>query len=495
MSVTVLSIEVKLEKVEDGEGNKIHIYIRDPIQNQDQDMELLDDDDKSFAPFTEKLTGCLTTLQSILPHKSHSFFKSKDQLNELLENTKRTQLDLLERGLVQKESEKVDIKDDGCPPFQLVNGVDEALKTQIDALIQSNDKTNEQLKTKEGRIDFITKAVKKLFAEKNDNSISNRDKSIEHLDCARYLGEHNIEGTQEAPLLRSVFITKDGVITDGYIILPFVITDGQISSVGNSYITRWKLFEDANPVIKAQQLTWQVEGDTSYDIAVNLLKKYKTYETDKLTDINVQKGTCTQPFEITTDSVKPDTLATKLKNLVKPMLSKADIDSAVDTVVEAKSVALFGIGDDKEQIKQYNKTILGEKCTTYLGAYTIGGISNTKVFLTKDGIITDGFAILPMTDEYVTNEGIVDPDSKQILGVGQYMRTWKLANKNKLAIPGLTAESTEYDIAVKEMKEKGTYNSILGSSTGFGGGGNLNRSQKTPSNKLMKKRFTRRLRK
>jgi hypothetical protein len=402
-------------------------------------------------------------------------------------------LDLLERGAVQKESEKVDINYDGCPPFQLVNGVDEALKTQIDTLIQSNDKTNEQLKTKEGRIGFITTAVTKLFAEKKDDSSSNREKSIERLDCARYLGEHNIEGTVEAPLMRSVFITKDGVITDGYIILPFVITDGQITPVGNSYITRWKLFEDANPIIKAQQLTWKVEGDTSYDIAVNLLQKYKTYETDKLTDINVQKGTCTAPFVID-GNVIPE-VAEKLKNLVKPQLSKAEIDSAVDTVVEAKSVSLFGIGDDKEQIKQYNKTILGEECTTYLGAYIIGGISNTKVFMTKDGIITDGFAILPMTAEFVTDTGIVDPDSKQILGVGQYLRTWKLANKNKLAIPGLTAESTEYDVAVKEMKEKKTYNSILGSSTGFGGGGALNRSQKTPSNKPMKKRFTRRFRK
>jgi hypothetical protein len=235
-----------------------------------------------------------------------------------------------------------------------------------------------------------------------------------------------------------------------------------------------------------------VEGDTSYDIAVNLLQKYKTYETDKLTDINVQKGTCTAPFVID-GNVIPE-VAEKLKNLVKPQLSKAEIDSAVDTVVEAKSVSLFGIGDDKEQIKQYNKTILGEECTTYLGAYIIGGISNTKVFMTKDGIITDGFAILPMTAEFVTDTGIVDPDSKQILGVGQYLRTWKLANKNKLAIPGLTAESTEYDVAVKEMKEKKTYNSILGSSTGFGGGGALNRSQKTPSNKPMKKRFTRRFR-
>ena len=128
----------------------------------------------------------------------------------------------------------------------------------------------------------------------------------------------------------------------------------------------------------------------------------------------------------------------------------------------------MGIGDDIEYIKSYNKTILGEKCSINLGKHTIGGEANTQVFLTKDGIITDGFAILPLNS--VTENGISD--------TAFYPTLWKLANKNKTPIPGMSMDqSTEYDVAVNKMKTEQKY------------GGS-----KTTSQRPIKRKSTRRIR-
>jgi hypothetical protein len=149
-------------------------------------------------------------------------------------------------------------------------------------------------------------------------------------------------------------------------------------------------------------------------------------------------------------------------------LNKDYIEKTIDDVVNKRAVNVMGIGDDIEYIKSYNKTILGEKCTINLGKHTIGGEADTQVFLTKDGIITDGFAILPLNS--VTENGISD--------TAFYPTLWKLANKNKTPIPGMSMDqSTEYDVAVNKMKTEQKY------------GGS-----KTTSQRPIKRKSTRRIR-
>ena len=447
MSVTVLSIEVKLER--DQQDNKIKVYVKNPYSKDvDKIIELKDDDDSSFKTFTDNLAPVLTTLHSVLPHKSKSFFKSTADKEAAAEETRTAQEEIL--GKVKQEEPVIPTSDNEiiltlpkCGNFVLP-GIDKDIKDKIQALINKNKENVNNEKLLDAKID---EALKKIHNEK-----SNEFKK--YMDCASYLGQHLIKET-----LTDVFFTKDGIITDGYAILPFKIT----GTVDNPAIvdpgsiaygaSLWKLDDGVLILGNTIKLRFGVSGNTMYEVAVNLLKKYKTYETDNLTNEQSQKGTCDKPFEINDTTVPDKNLQANLLKLVGPPLSQTDINNAIDAVVENKSVSLLGAGDDKEYIKTYNKTILGEKCTINLGKHKIGGIPDTQVFMTKDGIITDGFAVLPL--ESVTDSGISDPDDNMFK---KYATLWKLANKNKTPIPGMSMDqSTEYDVAVNKMKTEHKY--------------------------------------
>lgn len=467
-SVTVLSIEVKLER--DNQDNKIKVYVKDPYSKDvDKIIELIDDDDPSFKTFTDNLAPVLTTLHSVLPHKSKDFFKSTETKAAAAEETKRIQDSILDKIKSVSSSERVPLVDEIIPTLPtcgnfVLPGIDKDIKDKLQSLINKN---KENIKNETDLNVKIDEALRKIHNEKSDTF-------KKYMDCASYLGQHLIKET-----LTDVFFTKDGIITDGYAILPFKIA----GTVDNPAIvdpgslaygaSLWKLDDGVLILGNTIKLRFGVSGDTMYEVAVNLLKKYKTYETDNLTNEQTQKGTCDKPFEINDTTVPDRNLQANLQNLVGPPLTQKDIDEAIDTVVEKKSVTLLGVGDDKEYIKNYNKTILGEKCTTNLGKHKIGGIPDTQVFLTKDGIITDGFAILPL--ESVTASGISDPDDNLLQ---KYATLWKLANKNKTPIPGMSMDqSTEYDVAVNKMKTEQKY------------GGSKTSSQR-PTNK----KFTRRIR-
>lgn len=455
MSVTVLSIEVKLER--DQQDNKINVYVKNPYSKETViRFELEDDDEKSFKFFTDNLAPVLTTLHSILPHKSKGFFTSTEKKETMAQETKAAQEEIL--GKVKQEERVLPTSDNEiiptipppeCDKFVLP-GIDKDIKDKLQALINKN---KENIKDKSALDAKIDEALKKIHNEK-----SNEFKK--YMDCASYLGQHLIKET-----LTDVFFTKDGIITDGYAILPFKIS----GTVDNPAIvdpgsiaygaSLWKLDDGVLILGNTIKLRFGVSGDTMYEVAVNLLKKYKTYETDNLTNEQTQKGTCDKPFEINDAN---------LLKLVGPPLSQTDINNAIDAVVNKRAVNVMGIGDDIEYIKSYNKTILGEKCTINLGKHTIGGEANTQVFLTKDGIITDGFAILPLNS--VTENGISD--------TAFYPTLWKLANKNKTPIPGMSMDqSTEYDVAVNKMKTEQKY------------GGS-----KTTSQRPIKRKSTRRIR-
>lgn len=174
-------------------------------------------------------------------------------------------------------------------------------------------------------------------------------------------------------------------------------------------------------------------------------------------------------------------LRDKNKSQSKDVLS--DIDSIVDKIVDEKEFM-----GDKSAIKTYNKSKLNPDETIFLGLHTIDGKENKEVFLTKDGIITDGFAILPLNSKGLTMSGndikITDPGSGFF---GGYVRTLKMANKNKSNITfGVGKSETEYDVAVNELEEKGFYGSGLAN---IGGSKTVSKksSQKCKTRRHLKK--------
>jgi len=113
----------------------------------------------------------------------------------------------------------------------------------------------------------------------------------------------------------------------------------------------------------------------------------------------------------------------------------------------------------------YNMKVL--KGAAYLGKHTIQK-ELRMVFLTKDLILTDGYAILPINSDAITNGIIRDPDSTTFQ---QYVTIWKLSNKDKLKMGVDDAiiqdadrdkyygpkSQTEYDVAVKKMNSDQIY--------------------------------------
>lgn len=113
----------------------------------------------------------------------------------------------------------------------------------------------------------------------------------------------------------------------------------------------------------------------------------------------------------------------------------------------------------------YNMKVL--EGAAYLGKHTIQKESR-MVFLTKDLILTDGYAILPINSDAITNGIIRDPDTTMFQ---QYGTIWKLSNKDKLNL-GVNdviiqdadrdkyygpKSQTEYDVAVKKMRSEQIY--------------------------------------
>ena len=138
------------------------------------------------------------------------------------------------------------------------------------------------------------------------------------------------------------------------------------------------------------------------------------------------------------------------------------------------------------EVLNYNKEILQETCTIFLGNHTIDG-ANRPVFLSKDGIITDGYAIISLNAKGLKEENetvsIIDPGS----GVqGGYVYSFKMANTRG-------EDTTEYEVAVEQLKKDGTYDALEGeprtNTFGFFGGKTISKHK----NLKKKMRKTRRL--
>jgi predicted DNA-binding protein YlxM (UPF0122 family) len=122
-----------------------------------------------------------------------------------------------------------------CSPFKFNDKVLTEMKEKLQPLIQSIDEKNLN--------DKIIAAVAKRFEGKSNPEGEAYCKNV--LKCSQYLGIGNVDGD------RDVFLTKEGIITDGYYILHFI--PETIATVNDKTIIKntsiaplWVLFNKPN---------------------------------------------------------------------------------------------------------------------------------------------------------------------------------------------------------------------------------------------------------
>jgi hypothetical protein len=468
-------------------------YIIARITNQytkdSQSIELVDDSNGSFVQLTSLLTPFLTQFQKIIPHTSKSLVQinkesKEERFMDIQESFIQRELDADLIHTIEENTDKTT-----CPPFNWNPKVAQDMKDRLNKLMDKNKLKKSELDQK------IQNAIADMFAyqsqnlnDKMDDKTTTKQAYITGLlDCAQYLGRHSINNRN-----RDIFLTKEGVITDGYFIYAFNITivkeEGDTVKITDiAEVTSWKL------VNKPQDYTLMAtepeifnKSNTEFELAVNLMAKYGTYETGNRDKTAAQKGTCTEPFKI--ETLKDS----EYKSLLQELINKNSGDTTEVKNIQTTIDAIVTKYENTPEIKAYNKEILGPECTLFLGKHTIDGVSDRPVFLSKDGIITDGYVIISLNqkglkkDEVTQNTMIIDPGSGL---TGGYIRSFKIANKNKSPLSILSNE-TEYDVVVRELKEKGTYDSLVGEpGAGFFGGKMMSKHKKH----LRKTRKTNRL--
>lgn len=192
----------------------------------------------------------------------------------------------------------------------------------------------------------------------------------------------------------------------------------------------------------------------------------------------LSKTNSCRKYNIITARIEPPELKKLLEQLVNSnnstTLTQSEIDSQIDSIIDADWTLL-----DKDKSKIYNKDKLKAECTRSLGKHKIDG-KERQVFLTNDGIMTDGYAILSLnTGGLIEEKGsvtVVDPGEGPF---GGYIRSFKMANKDK-AIQNTLSDKTEYDNVVEQLLANGNYTSRI-----LGGSKTLS---KKPTNKRKTKR-------
>jgi hypothetical protein len=153
---------------------------------------------------------------------------------------------------------------------------------------------------------------------------------------------------------------------------------------------------------------------------------------------------------------------------VKRLVAKYEGLSGVGAGVTGK---LLGTATAEFHIA-YNLKALED--AAYIGKHTIDSEPLRHVYLTKDCIITDGYAILPISTGSI-KDGVVQDLS---MWTGGYGLAWKISNKNKMPFTGgirtITTfkldgqdktlddiygenEFTEYDVAVSKIIKNHVY--------------------------------------
>jgi len=425
MSKKVLSIQVNLKEIKE-KGNIIEVEIEDQHTKSKEEFELNDDSNESFKIFTDKLKNCLITLQKVLPHKKRGLFVKKEN-DILLKKTVDYQNEVLS-GLKQEE----EIENECNFKFNKVNI---EMKDKLTKLIQQI--SQEEVDKK------VSEAV-----DKGDENDVNRIYCKEVLKCSNYLGTGKINNID-----KDIFISKDGIITDGYVILPFILSIFINEKIEfNSINMLWKLANSKS--IFAEYINkYKLEKQTNqeYEIASQLIEKYGTYETDDIDKTEFIKGVdnpienCDTGFDV--ESLNDSKMKENLKELIDRNEKRKDKLSKIS--LTENITKQFIAGTKKPPIEthlNYLLKILECNGTKYLGDHKINSIENIDVYLTTDGIITDGYKILPfdIDDNLNVQDGYVL--------TGGYNTNWTLVDKS-----GTDTLKSNYFSAVKKMKTEKKY--------------------------------------
>jgi len=421
MSKPVLSIQVILSKKNDKE-NKVEFEVTDPQTKKTAKYELKDDSDESFTGLTNVLKDCLLTFQKVVPHKSTGFFKSETEKNKLLEKATQAQNDVLGIG---KSSEKE------CS-FSF-NKVNPDMKDKLQKMIKPME-TPELDKKVEAAVD----------KGKAEGDI--RTYAIDKMKCSQYLGIGNIKDVDT-----DIFLTKDGIITDGLKILPFTsssINDGKYvyNSVGGLAYMR----------------LWQIGKKDEYEKASGSMSKFGTYEDNEINNTDYLKWLDNPDIKQNPDTgFDTISLADPNKSNLNKLIdkNKDDTTKLTEAVLKANIIkqfkALNSQKDPSDLQLNYVLDILKCKGTKYLGGHNINGVVNTDVYLTTDGIITDGYKILPFKIN----------DDLEVTGGFVYNLNYTLTDKNN--------DGTRYSELAVKMKTTKIY----------GGSSNKTRSKKQSNKK------------
>lgn len=419
MSKPVLSIQVILSKKNDKE-NKVEFEVTDPQTKKTAKYELKDDSDESFTGLTNVLKDCLLTFQKVVPHKSTGFFKSETEKNKLLEKATQAQNDVLGIG---KSSEKE------CS-FSF-NKVNQDMKDKLQKMIKPMETPELDKK--------VAAAVDKGRAVDDI-----RTYAIDKMKCSQYLGIGNINSDD-----KDTFLTKDGIITDGYKILPFTsssINDGKYvyNSVGGVAYMR----------------LWEIGKKDEYEKASGPMSKFGTYEDNEINNTDYLKWLDNPDIKQNPDTgFDTNSLTDPNKSNLNKLIdkNKDDATKLTEAVLKANIIKQFKTSKDPSDLQlNYVLDILKCKGTKYLGGHNINGVVNTDVYLTTDGIITDGYKILPVgiNDSLEVNNGNFG-----------YGMNYTLTDKNN--------DGTRYsELAVKMKKDKL-----------YGGSSNKTRSKKQSNKK------------
>jgi hypothetical protein len=265
MSKKVLTIEVILKK--EGEEHIIEIVMNDEDDNHTETIQLEDDSDESFKKLTSALANSVTTFNKILPHKSKSLFSSKKQTEKYKIETLEAQNKLLEKGdqSSSSTSEKPVENQQECQ-FDFKN-VDPAIADKIKGVIKPLSS------------DEVDKLVEEIIAKKVTDK-AKQEYTKEVMKCSQYLGKGDITGLLNSKEEADFFLTKDGIITDGFAIFYYKdVSDGKII-YNNNMLTYQLLWKIANPATSTNKSEWGINLDqnTEYELAIQLMKKYGTYD-------------------------------------------------------------------------------------------------------------------------------------------------------------------------------------------------------------------------
>jgi len=448
MSRTILYINFNLKEPENDTLEPIIVEIKDTVSNSSKTVELKDGSDESFKEFTKNLTESVMTLIQVLPQKldeknDEAYFKRYHEQKTLFEQLPVTSQNTI-NPTQQKGSTVCNVK--------LSDNISDDIKAKLNSLIKTNSSTAIS----------VPDSVKKVF-EKNSGQATDQEFVLKKMEGACYLGSFDLGAGEPMP----VFITVECILTDGFSILPFKI-GGTVEkplieprtdiSTGN-----WKMYEDSGVLGTTVIQRYNVSGDKMYDICSALLKKYGTYETSEIVFVYEKKSGCKPFLQSELIAGVEEGIITKLKALQEKnkdkIPTKEEKESHIVQLFNKYESATEPYNETQKRLLQYCKDIVNDECSQYLGSYEHGYYSDLPdkkskpIYITRDGIITDGYAILDFNVEG-EDDNMKPGISGGLLSLKPYTGLWKICHTDNSAG---TLYRSEYDMALEKIKTEKKY--------------------------------------